>query len=78
MPVLTTAAFTKDMAATLYRHHTDYANAGVVRIEVTTRGLWLINPHDGSRQFLGLATLDDAGMTRPSGRSIVSDMGGDA
>ena len=78
MQVLTTAAFTEDMAATLYRFHNRYAKAGVVRIEVATNGLWMVNPHDGSRQFLGLAAFEDGKAERLSRRGIASDLTGDA
>lgn len=55
--VLATAEFTADMAETLGSYFAVYANEGVVSVEVTDRGLWLVNPRFPSRQFLGLARL---------------------
>ncbi len=55
--VFATAEFTADMAATLGTYFAVYADDGVVSIEVTDRGLWLVNPRYPSRQFLGLARL---------------------
>lgn len=52
-----TAAFTEDMADTLKQYFQVYAEGGIVSVEVTDRGLWLVNPHYHSRQFLGLAAL---------------------
>ena len=53
--ILATAEFSVDMAATLNAYFETYANNGVVSVEVTDCGLWLVNPHTPSRQFLGLA-----------------------
>ena len=52
--VVATAEFSADMSATLAEYFTAYAVNGVVTVEVTTHGLWLVNPL-GGRQFLGLA-----------------------
>jgi len=50
--VLATAAFSKDMAATLKDYFDQYAVDGIVEVEVTDNGLWIINPN-GTKQFLG-------------------------
>jgi hypothetical protein len=55
--VLAVAEFTQDMAETLESYFQAYAADGVVTVEVTDRGLWLVNPRYPSRQFLGLARL---------------------
>lgn len=55
--VLAVAEFTQDMAETLESYFQAYASDGVVTVEVTDRGLWLVNPRYPSRQFLGLARL---------------------
>lgn len=55
--VLGTAEFSEDMVETLRTYFIDYAVGGVVGVEVTDRGLWLVNPDGRSRQFLGLARL---------------------
>lgn len=54
------ARFTKDMAETLLRFFHAYQREGVVTLQLTERGLWLVNPHDDTRQFLGQAVLTDA------------------
>lgn len=59
--VLAVAEFTKDMSETLDTYFKAYASDGVVTIEVTDRGLWLVNPHFPSRQFLGLARFPKDG-----------------
>lgn len=51
------AEFTEDMVETLFKHFETYEATGVVRVEVTSRGLWLQHPATGTRQFLGLARL---------------------
>ena len=53
------AEFTEDMVATLFEHFSTYQTDGVVKVEVTSRGLWVQHPVTGSRQFLGLARLPD-------------------
>lgn len=53
------AEFTEDMAETLSKYFTAYQVKGVVTLEVTNHGLWLINPYTSGRQFLGKARLDD-------------------
>ena len=53
---MATAEFSADMSATLAEYFTAYAVDGIVTIEVTNHGLWLVNPL-GGRQFLGLARL---------------------
>jgi hypothetical protein len=52
---LAIAEFTSDMAETLVAYFKTYATQGVVLVEVTNHGLWLINPDRGVRQFLGSA-----------------------
>lgn len=51
------AEFSKDMVETMNEYFDQYAENGVLRIEITERGLWLPNPVTGGRQFLGLARL---------------------
>ena len=46
------AKFQKNMVETLQENFDSYAVDGVVQVEVTDHGLWLINPL-GGRQFLG-------------------------
>ncbi len=53
------AEFTTDMVDTLRDYFQSYAVGGVVSLEVSTHGLWLVNPI-GGRQFLGLARLPDS------------------
>jgi len=50
--------FTKDMGDTLTEYFERYASEGVVNLESNKMGLWLINPINSTRQFLGKATLD--------------------
>ena len=52
--------FTEDMAETLIRFFHAYQADDVVTLQLTERGLWLVNPHNGSRQFLGQAALTEA------------------
>jgi len=56
---LATAEFSKDMVETMLTYFDQYAEDGVLTIEVTQWGLWLPNPETNSRQFLGLARLPD-------------------
>lgn len=56
---MTQACFTADMAETLVRFFHAYAREGVVTLELTERGLWLVHPHDRSRQFLGQAVPNE-------------------
>ena len=56
--VLAVAEFTEDMADTLREYFHSYAVDGVVSVEVSTHGLWLVNPL-GGRQFLGLAQFTE-------------------
>lgn len=58
------ARFTKDMAETLLAFFQAYQRDDVVTLQVTEHGLWLVNPHDGSRQFLGQAVLTEAQRAR--------------
>lgn len=53
--VLALAQLSKDMVDTLDQYFDEYAEEGVVSVEVTDCGLWLVNPN-GSRQFLGSVT----------------------
>ena len=50
--------FTKDMSHTLEKYFENYASEGVVNLEANHQGLWLINPVNETRQFLGKATLN--------------------
>lgn len=52
--------FTKDMVETLLTFFHAYQRDDVVTLQLTERGLWLVNPHDDTRQFLGQAVLSDA------------------
>lgn len=56
--VVAVAEFTEDMAETLRDFFSSYASDGVVSVEVSTHGLWLVNPM-GGRQFLGLARFPE-------------------
>lgn len=47
-----TARFDRNMVDMLSEYFSTYSNNGVVEVEVTDHGLWLINPN-GTRQFLG-------------------------
>lgn len=51
------AEFTEDMVNTLCQHFGTFQSDGLVKVEVTSRGLWLQHPATGFRQFLGLARL---------------------
>jgi hypothetical protein len=54
--ILGTARLTRDMAQTLVTYFDAYAGRdGVVSVELSDRGLWLVNPNHPGRQFLGLA-----------------------
>lgn len=53
------AAFTRDMVETLDTYFDAYARTGIVEVELSDRGLWLVNPYMPARQFLGLARTDD-------------------
>lgn len=50
--VFAVARFEKNMVETLKQYFDAYEDDGVVNVEVTDHGLWLVNPN-GSRQFLG-------------------------
>lgn len=54
------ARFTKDMVETLLTFFHAYQRDDVVTLQITHRGLWLVNPHNDSRQFLGQAFLTEA------------------
>ena len=56
---LAKAEFSKDMVETMLTYFDNYAEDGVLTIEVTQWGLWLPHPETNSRQFLGLARLPD-------------------
>ena len=56
---MTFAKFTRDMTETLVTFFHCYERDGVVTLQVTERGLWLVNPLNGSRQFLGQALLPE-------------------
>lgn len=60
--ILGSAEFTKDMAETLTAYFDSYAQEGVVRIYVTSFGLWLENPHTRHPQFLGAARMVPHGL----------------
>ena len=57
---MTYAHFTKDMAETLLTFFHAYQRDDVVTLQITERGLWLVNPNTDSRQFLGQAALTEA------------------
>ncbi len=50
------AAFSVDMAETLFRYFDAYQVDGIVTVEVTDKGLWLKSPVGEGRQFLGSTT----------------------
>ncbi len=58
-PITIFARFTQDMAETLVGVFPRYSEDGVVTLDVTCRGLWLVNPINNSRQFLGQAVLQN-------------------
>ncbi|WP_022706186.1 MULTISPECIES: hypothetical protein [Paracoccus] len=58
-PKLATAEFSRDMVETMLAYFDAYADEGVLKVEVTSWGLWLPNKVTGGRQFLGLAKLPD-------------------
>ena len=66
------ARFTKDMVETLLTFFHAYQRDDVVTLQLTERGLWLVNPHNATRQFLGQAVLTDAQRERMTqlGRSM--------
>jgi hypothetical protein len=53
------AFFSADMAETLMTYFRHYEKDGVVALELNRLGIWLVNPHDRTRQFLGKAVHDD-------------------
>lgn len=53
--VVAEAAFSRDMVETLLRYFDQYERDGIVRVEVSTHGLWLRPPGVPMRHFLGLA-----------------------
>ncbi len=57
-PVVAVARFTDDMVETLQDCFEKYQDGGIVSVEINHKGLWLINPNDNSRQFLGKATFE--------------------
>ena len=56
---LATAEFTIDMVETLRQYFDQYQVNGVVKIDVTDKGLWLPVPGDNSKKFLGSVKLFD-------------------
>ncbi|WP_168217607.1 hypothetical protein [Paracoccus liaowanqingii] len=58
-PKLATAEFSRDMVETMLTYFDAYADEGVLKVEVTSWGLWLPNKTTGGRQFLGLAKLPE-------------------
>lgn len=58
-PQFPVARFTGDMVETLQDCFLQYQDDGVVSVEINTMGLWLINPHNNTRQFLGKALPED-------------------
>ncbi len=64
------AEFSRDMVETLNEVFSRYETDGVVQVEMNEKGLWLVNPHNGSRQFLGLARLPEA--PRPTHAGVCS------
>jgi hypothetical protein len=53
------AEFSRDMVETMMTYFEAYADEGVLKVEVTSWGLWLPNKVTGGRQFLGLARMPD-------------------
>lgn len=62
--VIAEAEFTLDMAQTLEKYFSSYEKDGVVQVEVTTHGLWLVSENRKMRHFLGLAR-------KPSGEVVI-------
>jgi len=56
---LATAEFTKDMVKTLEKYFDDYQVDGVVRLDVTDKGLWLPVPGQEHRKLLGSVSVFD-------------------
>ena len=56
-PKIATAEFSRDMVETMLSYFDAYAEDGVLKVEITSWGLWLPNKVTGGRQFLGLARL---------------------
>ncbi len=56
---LATAEFTKEMVKTLEKYFDDYQVDGVVRLDVTDKGLWLPVPGQERRKFLGSVSVFD-------------------
>ena len=52
--------FTKDMVETLLTFFHHYQRDDVVTLQLTERGLWLVNPYNDTRQILGQAVLTEA------------------
>lgn len=50
---LATAEFTKDMVDTLKTYFDEYQTDGVVRVDVTDKGLWLRQTGGQGQKFLG-------------------------
>ncbi|SCY66152.1 hypothetical protein [Paracoccus tibetensis] len=53
------AEFSRDMVETMMTYFEAYADEGVLKVEVTSWGLWLPNKVTGGRQFLGLARMPE-------------------
>ena len=49
---IATARFDQSMVDLLCKHFSNYSSNGVVELEITDHGIWLMNPN-GTRQFLG-------------------------
>ncbi len=56
---MTEVFFSEDMAETLRRFFHVYETNGVVTLELNDHGLWLVHPHDQSKQFLGQAVPNE-------------------
>ena len=50
---LATAEFTKDMVETLRRYFDEFETNGIVRVDVTDKGLWLHQDDGQGQKFLG-------------------------
>ncbi|WP_224826681.1 hypothetical protein [Cognatishimia sp. MH4019] len=53
------------MVDTLQKYFPNYETDGVVEVEVTTHGLWLVTPNRKMRHFLGLARKPKSNIVIP-------------
>lgn len=51
--ILARVEFTEEMVARLYFHFGTFAKDGVVKVEIASNGVWVVNPTADTLQFLG-------------------------